>query len=256
MTQKIFFGLLFVLLTACGSAVSSTPTSSEEVVLLPFPTSTVLPSLTQTEAPPSVTPSPTTDPNFFRDEFNGSLNAQWSWVREDSRSWSLADVPGALQIDANSGYVQAHNNPNLLLRPAPTGNFQIETQLNFVPADNFQFAGLIIYESDSNFIKGGRAYCSAVGCVGDGLYMDYYKKGVAVKPDFGQAETINPVLLRLSRKEDTYTFEASANGKVWFILGSHTSDIQPRQIGLVTGQKLQGKVRPALFEYFEVRSLP
>jgi beta-xylosidase len=153
--------------------------------------------------------------------------------------------------------VAAHNNSNLLLRPAPRGNFQIETQITYRPTRNFQFAGLIIYENDSNFIQAGRAYCSSVGCIGAGLYMDHYQKGMIVKPDFGQSfRDIDPLLLRLSRKEDTYTFEASTDGKVWFVIGSHMSDMKPLQVGLVTGQRLRGDDLPATFEYFEVRSLP
>jgi hypothetical protein len=87
--------------------------------------------------------------------------------------------------------------------------------------------------------------------------MDHYQKGMIVKPDFGQPfRDIDPLLLRLSRRENTYTFEASTDGKVWFIIGSHVSDMQPVQVGLVTGQRLRGEDLPATFEYFEVRSLP
>jgi beta-xylosidase len=178
-------------------------------------------------------------------------------VREDSLNWSLIEVPGALQINVERGYVPAHSNSNLLLRSAPEGNFQIETKISFRPTDNFQFAGLIIYESDSNFVQAGRQFCSAVGCIGDGLYMDTYRKGLVVKPGVGHSYTkSDPILLRLSRRASSYTFEASTDGKVWFSIGGLTNDMNPLQIGLVAGQTLEGKVLPAAFDYFEVRSLP
>jgi beta-xylosidase len=145
----------------------------------------------------------------------------------------------------------------MLLRPAPAGSFQIETQITFSPENNFQFAGLIIYESDSDFIQAGRGYCRTFECVGEGLYMNYYRKGIVVKPDFGQPyKEIDPILLRLGRRGDTYIFESSTDGKVWFIIGSHTSDMNPLQIGLVAGQRLKGNSISATFDYFEVRSLP
>jgi beta-xylosidase len=256
---RIFCFVLFVLLLmACNPASQLTSHPTEEIVLQPLPTRTQLPVATPTVITATVALEPTTvDPEFFRDEFTGALDAEWTWVRENPRGWSLINVPGSLQIEVDSGYVPAHNNSNLLLRAAPEGDFQIEAQIAFRPEFNFQFAGLIIYESDSNFIQAGRAYCSAVGCVGSGLYMDYYKKGEVVKPDFGQTYgQIDPILIRLSRRGDIYTFEASTDGKVWFIIGSHTSDIQPRQIGLVAGQTLRGRTLPAAFEYFAVRSLP
>jgi beta-xylosidase len=247
--------LLFYFLTACSPATQLT--SAPEIVIKPSATPSAIPSATATEIPPTASPAPTKDPNFFHDDFDGALDTNWQWIREKQAMWSLTKIPGSLQIDTGGGYVNAQTNFNLLLRPAPAGDFQIETQLTFDPQDNFQFAGLIIYESNSNFIQAGRGYCRTYECVGAGLYMYYYKRGKVVNPDFGQSyKDSNPILLRMSRRGNIYTFEASTNGKIWFIIGSHTSDMKPLQIGLVTGQNLKGKVLPAVFDFFEVRSLP
>src|SRR6266496_1912533 len=195
MFRKLFFYCLAIFLSACSPVAQPTFAPTTAIVLKPSVTPTIAPSLTPTTIPPTVSPAPTTDPNFFRDDFIGTLDAKWSWVREDPLNWSLATVPGSLQINVESGYVSAHRNSNLLLRPAPAGNFEIETQVTFSPQDNFQFAGLIIYESDSDFIQAGRSYCRTFECVGEGLYMDYYKRGVVVKPDFGQPyKEIDPIL--------------------------------------------------------------
>ncbi len=255
--RKPFPLLFIVLLYACSSIPQPSFDVSESFIPKPSLTPTPVSSPTATPVPPTASPVPTRDPKFFRDDFSQSLDAQWSWLREDPLHWSLTDVPGSLQINVKGGYVPAHTNSNVLLRPAPEGNFQIETQVTFRPTDNYQFAGLIIYESDSDFVQAGREYCNSVGCVGPGLYMEYYKKGVVVKPNFGQPyRGIDPISLRLSRRENTYTFEASTNGKVWFIVGSHTTEINPLQIGLVTGQRMRGEDRPATFDYFEIHSLP
>ena len=254
--RNLYFGLLFIFLSAC-SLIPPRP-SAPSLRLTPIVSATIspVPSTTPTPETPTVTPTPTIDPRFFRDDFDEILDAQWSWVREDPENWSLIALPGALQINVAGGYVNAQTNPNLLLRPAPEGNFQITTQITFRPTHNYQFAGLIIYENNSNFIQAGRAYCNSIGCAGAGLYMNYYENGRIVKPDFGQPfGDIDPLLLRLSRRDDTYTFEASTDGKVWFLIGSHIGDMRPLQIGLVTGQRLKGENAPALFEYFEVRSL-
>lgn len=255
--QKLFRVWIVIFLSACSLLPARPLEPAEQIVFKPVATSTLISLPTPTPETPTSSPTATPDPDFFRDEFRETLDPQWVWVREDPRNWSLTAVPDSLQINVASGYVAAHTNPNLLLRPAPDGNFQIQTQLAFRPAQNFQFAGLIIYEDDSNFIQAGRAYCSSVDCVGAGLYMDNYQKGVVVEPDFGQSYgDLHPILLRLSRRGDTYSFEVSTNGKVWFLIGSHTSDMNPLQVGLVTGQRLRGGILPALFEYFEVGSLP
>lgn len=255
--RNLYAICVLIFLSACS--LIPPPPSGPPLRLTPLASATSTPSPTATVASPTstVTSTPTPDPRYFRDDFNGTLDAGWSWVREDPKNWNLTALPGSLQINVAGGYVAAQTNPNLLLRPAPEGNFQIETQITFRPTRNFQFAGLIIYENDSNFIQAGRAYCSSVGCPGAGLYMNYYQNGLIVQPDFGQTYgDIDPLLLRLSRREDTYTFEASTDGKVWFIIGTHTSDMNPVQIGLVTGQRMRGENPPATFEYFEIRSLP
>lgn len=255
--RRLFLMVIFLALPACNFLAPPAPDPSQIIVFKPSATATLIPLPTSTEIVPTLSPVPTADPNFDREEFNGPLAAPWAWVREDPENWSLTNITGALQIRVSGGYVSAHTNTNMLLRPAPSGNFQIETQMTFRPEDNFQFAGLIIYESDADFIQAGRGYCRTFECVGEGLYMNYYKKGVVVKPDFGQPyKGIDAVLLRLSRRADTYTFEASSDGKAWFIIGSHTSDLNPIQIGLVTGQRLKGNSILATFDYFQVRSLP
>jgi beta-xylosidase len=254
--RNAYILLIFIFLSACSLIPTPPSVPSLQITPISSATSALTPSATSTPVTPTVSPTSTPDPKYFRDDFNETLDAGWSWVREDPQNWSLTALPGALQINVAGGYVTAHTNPNLLLRSAPEGNFQIETQITFRPTRNYQFAGLIIYENDSNFIQAGRAYCNSIGCAGVGLYMDYYEQGRIVKPDFGQPfGDIDPLLLRLNRRENTYTFEASTDGKVWFIIGSHTSDMNPLQIGLVTGQRQRGENLPATFEYFEVRSL-
>ena len=254
-----YFSLILVLILVSACSLNPPGPSNPLLRLTPIvsATATFTPSATPTPATPTVSPTPTPDPRFFRDDFNETLEAGWSWVREDPKNWSLTALPGSLQINVAGGSVAAQTNPNILLRPAPDGNFQIETQITFRPTRNYQFAGLIIYQDNSNFIQAGRSYCNSVGCPGAGLYMNYYKAGKVVEPDFRQPfGDIDPLLLRLIRREDMYTFEASTDGKVWFLIGSHTSDMSPLQIGLVTGQRIRGENPPALFEHFEVRSLP
>ena len=56
------------------------------------------------------------------------------------------------------------NVKNLLLRPIPEGNFELETRLKFKPAENQQIAGLLIYENAANHIQLGYGLCDAPQC--------------------------------------------------------------------------------------------
>ena len=250
---------LVILLSACGANPS--PVSNPTETMTPQPSETPALLSTSTSAPTGVFPAiptkPTQDPSFFRDDFVKTLDMQWKWIREDPKNWSLQSVPGSLQINAGQGYVLAHSNTNLLVRPAPKGNFQVETQLTFQPRDNFDFAGLIVYETDSNFIQAGHGFCSSIGCIGEGLYIHSYHKGLAEGPGIGQTSTLAaPLFLRLSRRENLYEFAISQDGRVWFLIASQTSNLKPLQVGLVAAQHLSRESLSAVFEYFEVRGLP
>lgn len=235
---------LFIM--ACGRPVQ--PPATQATTMPPTQLSAQLP--TQISATQAIV-----DPNYFRDDFDTNLGLGWQWLREIPNNWSLTAVPGALQISVDGGQITDETMTNLLLRPAPTGNFQIETKVTFSPKANFQFAGLIIYESPPNLIQAGRAFCDLPDvCVGEGLYVDYYNNGSFVTPNFAAAYTEREVYLRLIRQGDTYTFQSSSDGSEWILRGGTVSSMNPLQIGLAAGQNTTGLI-PALFDYFEVRSL-
>jgi len=238
---------LFIL----GCARSAQPPATQATTIPPTeqivqPSTEIFPTATQAIV----------DPNYFRDDFETNLGSGWQWLREVPRNWSLTAVPGALQINVDGGEVSDETMTNLLLRAAPAGNFQIETKVTFNPKADFQFAGLIIYESPLNLIQAGRAFCDLPDvCVGEGLYVDYYNNGSFVTPNFAAAYLESEVYLRLIRQGDTYTFQSSSDGSEWILRGGTISTMNPLQIGLAAGQNTTGLI-PALFDYFEVRSLP
>jgi arabinan endo-1,5-alpha-L-arabinosidase len=93
----------------------------------------------------------------FSDEFDGpSLGAAWTWVRPpdpstyDDGIFSMDTQDADLYVDSN--------NASVLTRPAPHGNYVVETRVRLsVPAEgccfNYVQAGLVLYEGDDSFIK-------------------------------------------------------------------------------------------------------
>jgi len=113
----------------------------------------------------------------WRDDFdNIVLNGSWSWVREDAGLWSLSANPGNLRLITHQGSLFESNNntKNLLVQPAPGGDYVIETMVDFEPTHNFQFAGLLVYYDDDNYLQFGRAYCDLgpPSCLGNAIYFD------------------------------------------------------------------------------------
>lgn len=92
----------------------------------------------------------------YSSDFDGTtLGSQWSWVNEDSADWSLSSDPGTLTIDGQSGqfYETEHAGQNVLLEKAPSGNFVAETRVALNPDENYQQAGLVLWQNDDTWMK-------------------------------------------------------------------------------------------------------
>lgn len=92
----------------------------------------------------------------YSQDFNaGTLAPQWSWVRENPADWSLSADPGTLTIDAVNGdlYGTANNAQNVLVEPAPSGDFVAQTKVALKPDQNYEQAGLLLYQDDDHYLK-------------------------------------------------------------------------------------------------------
>lgn len=190
------------------------------------------------------------DSPVWRDEFDGGLLADWSWVNEDSSMWNLWEQPGFLRIYTAPGPTGAQN---LLLRAAPEGDFAIQTRLLFEPATNFQFAGLVIYEGEGNFLQLGRAFCDVEGaCVNNGIYFDYIDDGGFVDGNFANPLGQDEAYLRLERRGGEVWAYYSQDGFHWSEIGAHTlaDDFTITGVGLTASQDDANVGTPADFDYF------
>lgn len=240
---------LFVLLLLVACAVVPTPAPAPTATASPVPpTSTPLPSSTPTPEPVLV----------FEDAFDGVLAEGWSWLREDSQRWSLEQAPGKLRIYVSVGGLNGGFPKNLLVYPAPAGDFEIETMLEFEPFANFQFAGLLVYQDEQNAMQFGRAYCDPSGsCVGNGLYFDSLVNGKSGDKNFAvNAADPSKVYLKLRKSAAVYTSYYSQDGLTWTEMGTHTSGMTPLYVGLIAAQGPEEELWPADFDYFRVFAQP
>jgi beta-xylosidase len=219
----------------------------DEHTTLILSTNTIVPT-------PAISPSPTPESQIFRDDFNDSIDKSWKWLKESKKYWSITNKPGWLEIIAGKGSVFSRN---LLFRPIPEGNFELETKLIFEPVTNYQFAGLAIYYNNVNYILFGRAFCDRPNvCAFDGFYMDMNLKGKLTGGNFATpAPATDTVFLRLRREGDSYTSYSSEDGSHWIKIGTHTSTMKPKSVGLAAGQSMSASL-PAQFDYFVINKIP
>ncbi len=213
---------------------TSTPLPTATGTPLPTATDTPVPTVTDTPVPTGTT-SPTTC--TWSDDFSSTaLQSGWSWVRQDSQHWSLTARPGYLQIRTQGGelggsYNDAHN---ILLRDAPAGDFTWQTTVDFSPQNNYQQAGLLVYQDDDNYIKLVRVY-------GDAQKAEFANEQNQAYT--GQTAFFSgvPSFLRIRRVGNEYIGGYSADGQTWteFAPFSNTNFSNVR-LGLLATNSLGG----------------
>lgn len=191
----------------------------------------------------------------FRDDFNGSFGDGWYWVHENPAQHMFTDPPGFLRI-----YPTPHETgrENLLLRAVGPVDFAIETHVIFEPDTNFQFAGLLIYQDDGNFLQFGRGFCDIEGaCVGNGIYFDYVVDGGFPNYNFATGvDNFDDAFLRLEKRGQMVRALFSYEGTTWFEIGTHwlAPEFQINGVGIAATPSFdyQGESAVADFDYFEM----
>lgn len=193
---------------------------------------------------------------LYRDDFEGGLAPGWTWIREEPDQWNLTENPGYLQFNVEPSYYRR----NLLLRPAPEGDFEISTRVLFKPLSNFQYAGLLIYQDEDNRLRFVRGFCFIEGnpgiCPGNALYFDStLKSEFSTCPGFSVVTASeSEAYLKIRREGDLYSAYYSIDGLTWTMIGQHVMELDPIFIGLRAGGTSVSMT--ADFDYFLIESMP
>ena len=189
----------------------------------------------------------------WRDDFESSvLDDVWQWVREDSSKWNLRS--GSMQITTQQGGIlfDTDNARNLLVREGPSGDFTIETYVEFEPDADYQKAGLLIYEDDGSFLLFCRAHCGS--CGGNMIFFDYEENGTRKSSGEGYATTSrNRAYLKVEKKGSTYSGYYSTNGADWQLARQYRNvGVRADYVGIATTGSLNWTSNVARFDYFSL----
>jgi arabinan endo-1,5-alpha-L-arabinosidase len=197
------------------------------------------------------------------DEFNGTLGAQWSWVREPvSGTYSVSTETFNFDTQAADLYVDS-NNASVLLESAPRGSYVVETKVRLnLPAEgccfNYVQAGLVIYGDDDNFIKLAHVsiwntrqteFAKEVGPAVPAGYPRYGNTVVGAPDEW----TYLCIVKRSNREGELYTAYTSVDGVNWVRGGTWTDQLGSNaHIGLVS---MGGTGFTTNFDYVRVYTL-
>jgi len=100
----------------------------------------------------------------------------WQWIDPDERNPTPHDIKtSVLRIKVPTGKdLYGDNRSAARYVKAIKGDFQIETRVKFLPKENYQGAGLLIFKDDNNYIRFERAY-GGLGGGADGVRIDVRK---------------------------------------------------------------------------------
>jgi regulation of enolase protein 1 (concanavalin A-like superfamily) len=234
--------LITVLLSACGSTEPPRKTASSST---PAP---IPPGAVKVDKPVNVSFS----------TYSTEWPVGWQWIDPGEK-----DTP--TPKDVKKGVLRVRVPPGKNLygdnRTAPryvkpiTGDFQIETRVKFLPKENYQGAGLLVYKDDNNYIRFERAY-GGVGGGGEGLRIDVrnaneYKP--IVTPDAIPTE-IGEVDLKFVRSGKVFTaYWRADQDSEWREAGEYESDYpETVLVGLVACNT----AREVTAEFAYIRLLP
>jgi len=145
------------------------------------------------------------------------------------------------------------------VQPVPSGDFDIQTYVIFEPLQNFEIAGLLLYQEDGTHLLLGRAFCGGgyPDCVeGNGIYFDHMEEGSFVSDNFAMRTPTyeDHTYLRIIHEGENYTAYVSEDGADWWLVGRHVmgTEYNLTSMGLATGTGNQVVTEiPADFDFFQ-----
>jgi regulation of enolase protein 1 (concanavalin A-like superfamily) len=205
----------------------------------------------------------------FRDDFSGELADGWAVVRENPAKVSLESRPGYLRILTERGTIGEDSNVKNLYLRGISGDFILDTRIEFDPEAAQQYAGIIVYADDQNAVSIGLAYAAGPLGVFRGVVMLTVSDGevpsgtppVAFYSD-SNVSNPNTVYLRLLRRGDRFVGGFSENGVLYNDIGTITNDL-PAAVSVGLGAANGDSANcaecdisiPADFDYFQASVL-
>lgn len=148
-TVKTISSCLFLIILVIGVGCGTQPAPKKEVV--ENRRTTLAPEPVKVDKPVNVSFS----------TYSKEWPVNWQWIDPDERNKPTPHNvrSGVLRVTVPTGkdlYGSNRNAPRY--QKAIAGDFQIETRVRFLPKENYQGAGILIYKDDDNYIRLERAY--------------------------------------------------------------------------------------------------
>ncbi len=190
------------------------------------------------------------------DNFRGSMNSAWQWLRENRAGWKLTDNGLQVLVEPGNMWGGANDAKNLLQRPVPTAwqeSADVSVQLEHRPKKRWEQANLVWYYSDATMVKLGLEVENGKTNIVMGREEDDRTRTMAIVPYPYEAVQLRLVVQGL---ELTGYFRQPGDAK-WTEVGKcplpSSSSTPPAQVSLQFYQGEAGSDRWATVSHFEMK---
>ncbi len=217
------------------------------------PAGTAVKSPTATRQPTASSAGTT----LFRDDFSATaLGTKWTWQdRWDDAHYDLAARPGFLRMvvpTSNDLSPWTNFDGPYLLQPVD-GGWTMTTAVEFVPVQQFQGAGLLVYVDDDHLVRLERA-AGGTG-IENGVHLSVIRDGefetAAAVEEIPAA--IKRIELRLQRQGNRFTASWREAGKTWQSVGTTEIELATTvQVGIAALCEFDAPDVTADFDSFDI----
>jgi len=195
---------------------------------------------------------------IFRDNFESEVLAE-HWIvgpekehRRDGK-WSLTANPGYLTIITLPADVhQTANNPvNFFLFDVPYENFEVSTHILIQPEQDFEQAGLLLYDDWDNYARLARVHAFGSQAVEPAL-----ETNAAYSEWIQNIDNTPEIYLRMTKIDDQLSYYYSVEGEDWIEVGPHPYVRWENTYAVLYAiSPVSEREIDALFDYIEVKEL-
>jgi regulation of enolase protein 1 (concanavalin A-like superfamily) len=226
------------------------------------PTNTTTPPTTTTTPPtttgttPTITTPPTVATPTFSDDFQGEWSDQWTWTDPNNDvTYSLSARNGFLRLtvpgDNDLAGVANYDAPRLLVQQS--GDFTVETLIEYDPQETYQGAGLLVWQDEDTFLRLEFGFGGMGGIEKNAVFVKQEEGGLSLVGSIDLSTSLNRLELRLQRTGDQFSAWYRQVGGIWQEIGStelnvtSTTDVGITQVTQYTTSEIS-----ADFDYFKL----
>jgi regulation of enolase protein 1 (concanavalin A-like superfamily) len=224
-------------------------------------TTSAPPDETETGTLPPDETETTTSPadgelSAFEDDFQGELDPRWSWTDpNDDAPYSLTARVGFLRIiapDGNDlGAATNYDAPRLLL--PRSGDFIVETALEFDPQIHYQGAGLLVWQDEDTFLRLEYGFGGLGGEAKNVVFCLQESGALSLVTSFDLPGITSSIGLRIKRDGDEFTAWYRQQGRGWTEMGSTGIAMAPTvEVGIAQVNQYTTLEIPADFDSFNI----